>query len=175
MKIGSFSTYKLILIITFLLGIPNLYAQVTISPASGKLDFGAFVNVSGGTVTLNPCSGLTTPSVNNIKFRNGSYATVTISSPQTKGKSWVTLTLTPTIDSQTLTNGEDNLQLSNFSLCINGSQIGLTPPSYTYKFKVDHATDDLPLTINIGGDLNVPAGASAGTYESITNFTVSVQ
>lgn len=173
MKTGSFPKYKLILVIVFFLGAPYLHAQgneFTISPSTVQLNFGAFVNESGGTVTLDPCSGSTTPSGNIIKIRNGSSSTFTLSSTKDKGKSFVTLTLTTV--PQTLSNGIDDLSLSNLFLCIDGVQISLPDP-YTYEFQVDRQID-LPLNISMGGDLNVPAGASPGPYKS-QEFMISIQ
>lgn len=187
---GSLSEYKLIFTLVLFLIAPNFHAQVkenkvqvtaaavgnskdklTISPLSATINFGEFVNLNGGTVTLNPCSGLTIPDLisNFIILNQGSAANFEISSTLGNPTN-ITLTISPST-SIVLTNGTESITLSNLFLCIDGSPINLID-SNTLTFTVGSKFDP-PTNIRLGGDLIVPSGVS-GTYSSPA-ITITIQ
>lgn len=188
MKEGSFSKYKLILVIIFLLLIPNLYAQninselnanangngngvdpfaltvTTSDPAS--LNFGTFVIVNGGNIEIDPLFPNSIPITNPgdfIVIKNGSGPILFEVSNNATPLKVVNLIyqVTP------ITDGTTNLDLT---VKFNSSRPLTSSSSSTYTFTVNELN---PATIYMGGILNVPAGTLPGNYAGSVTVNIA--
>jgi len=135
----------------------TIITPITITNA-GDLNFGnVAVSASGGTVILTPAGSRTT--TGGVTLPNFNIGTVTAAHFDVTGTAGYTYAITLPSTPTTVTSGSNSMLVNAFTS---------TP---TTTGALDGSGEQ---TIDVGATLNVNAAQAAGTYESATPFTVTV-